>query len=340
MLVNSTSYGLAHTTTFRRASFAMFKQKGIRPKGYGSNLQNPSPRMMEIYKPLDGNIFLQPDQAGAEALVVAYLAPHKRFRDLFLNNIKSHTYVASHIFRNKWIKDGYTSIDSINNMEAKKLSQDIEWKRLALNIKFNCEMEYFVGKMCCHAFNYRMRPSTFQENVLDKSEGELVLSKQESELYHATYHRIFPEISQGWWPELEYQVIKTGYLYNLFGFPLYCNYYEGMTNRDKFWRETTARVPQSTVGCLTAIAFCEIQDYIDEHKLGKEWHLRNDKHDSLLLECPERHKDDAIPILRKSIERELVSPRGEHFCMKSEIACGKCWAKYNEKTCQDGMKDL
>ena len=47
--------------------------------------------MMEIYGPKPGNIFVQPDQAGAEALVVAYLCPPGQFRSLFLNGIKPHT---------------------------------------------------------------------------------------------------------------------------------------------------------------------------------------------------------------------------------------------------------
>ena len=306
---------------------------------YGSNLQNPSPEMMKIYKPREGNIFLQPDQAGAEALVVAFLCPHKKFRDLFLNGIKSHTYVASHIFRDKWKLDGYNDISILNVLPIARLKEQEEWRRLSSHIKHS-DREYFIGKKSCHSFNYRMKPPTFREDVLKESDGEVALSKQEADTFHTTYHTIFPEISQGWWPELEYQVIKTNMLYNLFGYPLYCNYYEGMQNKDKFWREVTARVPQSTVGCLTAIAFCEIQSYIEKNKLSAEWHLRNDKHDSLLLECPESHKDIAIPILRKAIERELVSPKGEHFFMKSEVSVGKNWKKYKKDENEEGMKEI
>lgn len=332
MLTNSTSFGLANTTSFRRASKQLFGR-------WGSNMQNPSPNMMKIYRAKPGNILLQPDQAGAEALIVAWLTIKGRFRELFLNGIKSHTYVASHIFRDKWTKDGYNDVGNLNTLPISKLKEEPEWKRLAKHIKYS-EREYFIGKKSCHSFNYRMRPSTFREDVLKESDGEVALSKMESELFHATYHTIFPEISQGWWPELEFQVLKTGVLYNLFGYPLQCNYYEGMAAKDKFWREKTAWVPQSTVGCLTAIAFCEVQDYIEKHKLGNVWHLRNDKHDSLLLECPSEHRDDAIPVLRKAIERELVSPRGEHFFMKSEIKCGVNWKNYDEVTNPEGMKEI
>lgn len=330
-MINSTSYGLANTGTFRRASKMLFN--------FGSNLQNPSPGIMKIYKPLDGNIFLQPDQAGAEALIVSYLTPKGKFRNLFLNNIKSHTYVASHIFKHKWLSNGYLSIDSLNSMDIEKLALDKNWQSLAKHIK-ESKYEYFIGKKSCHSFNYRMMPSTFREDVLKESDGEVVLTKGESEIFHSTYHTIFPEISQGWWPELEFQVIKTNYLYNLQGFPLYCNYYEGMQNKDKFWREVTAKVPQSTVGCITAKAFCAVQEYIDKEGLSKEWHLRSDKHDSILLECPERNRDDAIPLLRQAIEQDLVSPRGEHFKMKSEVSVGRNWAKYDKDKNPEGMREI
>ena len=136
------------------------------------------------------------------------------------------------------------------------------------------------------------------------------------------------------------QIIKTSYLYNLFGFPLFCDYYEGMMNKDKFWRESTAKVPQSTVGCITAIAFCKIQAYIEEKGLSHIWHLRNDKHDSLLLECPENNRDDAAPILQQAIEQELTSPRGETFKMKSEIGWGYNWMKYDKDINPQGMREL
>lgn len=328
----STSFGLANTNTFRRASKKLFGK-------YGGNLQNPSPNISRIFVPKPGNIFLQPDQAGAEALVVAYLAPHGKFRDLFLNGIKSHTYVASHIFKHKWLTDGFLTTPTLNTLPIKELPSNSEWTRLASVIK-KSKYEYFIGKKSCHSFNYRMAPSTFQEDVLKESDGEVALSKLESLAFHTTYHTVFPEISQGWWPELEFQIIKTGYLYNLFGFPLFCDYYEGMMNKDKFWRESTAKVPQSTVGCITAIAFCKVQEYIEANGLSGIWHLRNDKHDSLLLECPENNRDDAAPILQQAIEQELVSPRGEHFKMKSEIGWGYNWMKHDEKQNPEGMREL
>jgi len=329
-MINSTSFGLANTDTFRRASRMLFGR-------YGSNLQNPSKKMMEIYKPrTKGAIFIQPDQAGAEALVVSYLTPHGLFRDLFLNNIKSHTYVAAHIFANTWRVDwDFPDIDDILACDINLLRRNDRWTALAKIIK-KCDIEYFVGKKSCHSLNYRMRPPTFREDVLKESEGKVVLSKIDSERIYDIYHnKLFTEISTKWWPEIEYQVRGSGYLFNLFGFPRYC---QGPFI-DADWRKLTAWVPQSTVGCITAIAFCVIQQFIEENGLAKWWHLCNDKHDSLLLECPEEDRDIAGRICASAIEQDLESPRGEKFKMRSEVQWGYNWAKQTEKN-PEGMREL
>ncbi len=296
-------------------------------------MQNPSPEMMKIYWAKDGNIFIQPDQSGAEALVVSYLTPHGKFRDLFLNKIKSHTYVASQIFKLTWIKDGWTNIDILNAAPISQLYSIPEWKTLAKHIQDDCEKEYFIGKKSCHSFNYRMSPSTFREDVLKESEAKVALSKEESIDFHASYHKLFPEISQGWWNELEFQVRKTGYLFNLFGYPRYC---QGPYN-EKTWRELTAFVPQSTVGCITAIALCSIQKFIEENNLSSEWHIRSDKHDSILVEVPEEHRELASSICQTAMEQDLKSPRGEEFKMRSETQWGRNWSKQSKDN-PEGMR--
>lgn len=630
-MINSTSFSLAGTDTFRRASKMLFGM-------YGSNLQNPTKKMMEIYRPrTKGSIFIQPDQAGAEALVVSYLTPHGLFRDLFLNNIKSHTYVAAHIFANTWRVDwDFPDIDDILACDINLLRRNDRWAALAKIIK-KCDIEYFVGKKSCHcidgqtelltkngwiqasqynqkdeiaiwsikdrsitfevpsvwntfiyngemiqfsgkelnqfvtpehrmvyytngtdkcktakelfdyqslkipcngnyvggdiqisdeevqliaaiqadasidvsgkiirfhlrrnrkverllsildklrieykskisyiddsyritlynaqhilswldekkfcskildwnkraleilvkevtywdghqainssnakyyyssikqnvewveiyarlcgfgtchrqtrdgwtlsfnsrkqtyteehkkiqnfqgqiycpsvstgfflirrngkisvtgnSLNYRMRPPTFREDVLKESEGKVVLSKIDSERIYDIYHnKLFTEISTKWWPEIEYQVRGSGYLFNLFGFPRYC---QGPFI-DADWRKLTAWVPQSTVGCITAIAFCTIQEFIEENGLAKWWHLCNDKHDSLLLECPEEDRDIAGRVCASAIEQDLESPRGEKFKMRSEVQWGYNWAKQSEKN-PEGMREL
>lgn len=323
---NSTSWGV--TNTFRRTSKLILDT-------YGSNLQNQTKKSLEIYTPsCDKNVFIQGDQKVAESLIVSYLIPHGKLRDLHLNNIAIHSYVASHIFRDKWKTLGFT--DCSNN-PINSLSSNKEWRRLEKYIKEECnDKEYFIGKKCGHSLNYRMKPPTLREDILKESDGTVTLSKQESEFFYETYHSIIPEISQAWWPEIEYQVRKTGYLYNLFGFPRYC---QG-PYIDKTWRELTAFIPQSTVGCITATAFCDMQDFIEKNRLQKEWHLLNDKHDSILIEAPSTHAMKVAHRLKIALEPILKSPRGEEFQMKAEIGIGRNWAKYHPIKNPQGIKEI
>lgn len=47
-------------------------------------------------------IFIQTDQSGAEALIVAYLCEAGRYRQLFQNKIKPHSYIGMHLFSHIW----------------------------------------------------------------------------------------------------------------------------------------------------------------------------------------------------------------------------------------------
>ena len=87
----TTSWKLARTESFRAASAAMLGH-------YGTNMQNPTDSLMRCCIPREGNIFGSRDEAGAEALIVAYEAPPGRFRELFECGIKPHTYFALQIF--------------------------------------------------------------------------------------------------------------------------------------------------------------------------------------------------------------------------------------------------
>src|SRR2546422_10426537 len=95
ILRNSTQYNIAGTKFYRLGSRAILNQ-------FGTNLQNIEKSNREIYYADDNKVLNQRDQAGAEALIVAYLTRHGQFRDLFLNNIKSHYFVGLHLFRDKW----------------------------------------------------------------------------------------------------------------------------------------------------------------------------------------------------------------------------------------------
>lgn len=181
---NSTLYKLAKPITFRRSSCAMLT-------GHGSNLQNIEKSLREIYVP-DGytpelqqkctywlqtgdlsvfseqeleelRIFLQNDQSGAEALIVAYDCDALDYRQLFIHNVKPHVYVAMKLFKDVWTrkmkdKGGLVEdfdIDVIDSTPIGELKKNPFWKDLDALIKDSDnwslqERYYYLAKQTVH----------------------------------------------------------------------------------------------------------------------------------------------------------------------------------------------
>lgn len=314
-------YKITGTETFRLASAKLF--------GHGRNMQNWSKSLRKLIIPDDGKIFVQVDQAGAEALIVAYLCEHGNFRDLFLSGVKSHVFVALRVFQAVWQDklrhDKTIDFDSILSASPGLVVRCAGWKVVDKLIKESdkwvaSERYYYIAKMICHAANYGMRAPAFQLNVLQKSEGKIALSKSEAEAYLETYHTLFPEI-QAWHRATEEILKSTRVLRNLQGFPR--EFTSGWN--DNILKEALAFVPQSTVGTITNVAFARMQDHIEICNLN--WDLLNNCHDSYLLQVPIGEEQDCATKAKELMEQTLVSPRGEIFKMKSEASIGLNWGQ-------------
>lgn len=321
----TTLYKISGTKNFRLSSTKLFGH-------YGTNLQNPTNSLMECVIPDDGCVFIQPDQGGAEALVVAYECRRARFRKLFENNIKPHSYMALQIFTELFRGDHPTS--RYKHVDPETFATYPEAKDLLGRIK-NSPKEYDLGKRVIHAKNYDMGPRTFQLNVLELSEGSVVLSFKESKEFLATHEQVFPEI-QEWQAEIQGKLGATRELRNLFGYP---------RRFDQLWspellRDAYAFIPQSTVGTITNVAYTELHYRIKKERLP--WYLLNNKHDSLLLQVPDNqeHRDMGMSYCKSHLGRELVSSRGEHYRMKVGISIGYNWAKYDKDKNPNGMREL
>lgn len=317
-------YKLAGTKNFRLASSKLL---GF----FGTNLQNPSASLMRCIIPDDDMVFCQPDQSGAEALVVAYEAPAGKFRKLFELNIKVHSYMALQLFIDRFKgehpKERYKFID------PSILATYPELPTLLKQIK-NSGIPYDLGKRIIHAKNYDMKFRTFQLNTLDMSEGQIVLSAKDAKDFLGLHEQIFPEI-QELLLNIKNRLLATRTLYNLFGYP---RHFGGVWS-DNLLRDAYAFIPQSTVGTITNLAFIELHHYIVDNNLP--WYLLNNKHDSLLLQIPDtiEHKDMCRVAVKKAMERELVSTTGEHYQMKSGISWGHNWSKYDTNINPSGMKE-
>ncbi len=343
-MFNTTLHNQAGTITFRRSSSAIclnWKQ-GIY---CGSNLQNLSKPLKKIYHAKKGYKLCQVDQSGAEALIMAYLCREGSFRKLFLNNIKPHVFVGLHLFKNIWSQkinehqlDIKFDINELINCKIEDLKKHPRWKEIDELIKSSdnwsaSERYYYIAKQICHASNYGVGDRMFCINTLEKSEGKIVIEINKAQEYLNFYHMLFPEIRE-YHREIEQQVIATKTLYNLFGFPRLFS--EEITS--KSLKECYAFIPQSTVGCITAIAFTKLQQFIEDNNLS--WDILADTHDSYLVQCPKDEAMDCITIMKSFMEQDLISPRNEKFKMKAECAIGVNWLSYDENKNPLGMKGI
>lgn len=327
---NSTSWKLAGTETYRLASTKIFDT-------YGTNLQNPDKTICSIYKADNGYNLIQTDQAGAEALIVAYLCKPGNFRNLFLNKIKSHVFVALHAFKWKWqelLPD--IRISELCSLPIEELKKHSGWKQVESLIKDSdgwpaSRRYYFIAKQICHSSNYDIKANALKMNVLKKSEGKIALTTKQAQDFLDLYHGLFPELRE-WHVEVLQKFKQDRVIYNLFGYPMRFN---GIWN-DELFKKLYASCPQSTVGTITNIACTRMQEYIEENKL--EWDFLNNKHDSMLHQAPESETHEATKKQKEFMEMELTAFDGTKFFMKSETAVGKNWKPYSEEN-PEGLKN-
>jgi hypothetical protein len=89
------------------------------------------------------------------------------------------------------------------------------------------------------------------------------------------------------------------------------------------YKEAYAFVPQSTVGCITNIAFTDLYHNPRIQELGAD--VLQNNHDSVLLQCYADCATEVAEIACEALNQEMVSPQGETFKMRSEAMIGPNW---------------
>ena len=268
-------------------------------------------------------VVVQTDQAGAEALVVAYISPKGRYRQLFENSIKVHSYVAMHLFRSVWERELGQCIADLICSDISELKKHILWARLAKLIASSDDWPpsrryYYMAKMICHACNYGMKARTFVINLLKKSEGQIMLAEKVAHQFIEMYHSLFPEIRRRHL-EVINQLDKDRTLYNLFGDRRIFNGHWD----DTLHRSAIAFTPQSTVGCLTSYAIDEIQDQIDAGNpeysgidILANWH------DAIFSQVTIGGEQRLATIHERHLGKTFLANTENQFTMKSESSWG------------------
>lgn len=202
---NSTNYVISGTDSFRLSSKMITLRFTNPPREgkCGGNLQNLEKSMRQIYIPDDGYIFVQSDQSGAEALVVAYLCQHGNFRELFLNGIKSHCYVALQVFADVWqehLANSPINVRELCELPIKELAKNPDWKIVDKLIRqsdgWPAERRfYYIAKQICHACvdqSTEVLTQTGWKKVLNISDTESIM------VYNQQTRDLFFEIPRQW----------------------------------------------------------------------------------------------------------------------------------------------
>lgn len=257
-------------------------------------------------------MFNQRDQAGAEALIVAKLAPKGQFDELFKWGIKPHVFVALNNFLSVWsIKCADLDIDKFTRTPIKDLPSTAGWDILSRMIADSDEWAaheryYFIAKQMCHSGNYGIGVNEFILNTLSKSRGTVALSKEQGAEYLCNYRSMFPEIIE-WHDMVRRQIKETRMLFNLFGHPWI---YTAEIEEDRM-KDCLAFVPQSTVGVITHIAVTKMQSFIEKHR--RDWHILNNNHDSYLTASPEKEWEECQHKMKEFINMDLLHHRENTF---------------------------
>ena len=312
----TTAYNLAGTTSYRLASRRLLGK-------WGTNVQNFPKKLRKLFVADPGNVLVQADLAGAEALVVSYLCREGNFRSLFANGVKSHVYVALRLFEDVWAAELGQSIKDYCEAPAADLVKLPRWEELKKLISSSDNWSadkryYFMAKMVCHASNYGMKAPTFRVNVLQKSGGAVNLTNKRAVFFLETYHTLFPAIRL-WHRETIAELKRTRILRNLFGYPRMFT----QTIDPSMFKEAYAFVPQSTVGCITNMAFTDLYNNARIRELGAD--VIQNNHDSVLLQCSPDAADEVAKLACVALNREMTSPFGETVKMKSEAMIGENW---------------
>jgi hypothetical protein len=300
-----TNYGLAGTKPFRLGSRQLF--------GHGGNAQNISKDSMAMNIADPGKLFVNVDQAGADALVVAYLAAPGLARELFMAGVKPHVYVSLLLFTDKF-KLAHRGAPFYRDCPIQDLVKLDEWPALRKEIA-NSHPWYFLAKKIVHSANYLMGARTFQMAVLKESGGEVVLTYAESKSFINFYKVLFSTIVM-WQQEVAETALQNGVLYNLFGFPRVC----GELLTDSYIRDLVSWCPASTVACITHRCINLMDDYIHENDLA--WDLLLNCHDSAMYQVPAAEADRAGRVITGFMQADLVGRDGVKFKMGSGLQIG------------------
>ncbi len=244
-----TQYKIGGTVSLRLSSAQLLKNKEGSIGSWGGNAQNKADSVRRAFIADEGKILVQVDQAGAEALIVAYLCPKGcKYRELLHQGIKHHVYTALNIFETYWAtKLDISNISEYSRGPIELIKHLPRWDDLNKAIKAH-EVYYYIGKKSGLSFNYGEHAKKYIDSIILETGAKIRLSLHEGQRHFNIYHSTFPEIQRYHCEVIDTLSKNHQIIHNLFGYPIHLT--SGVWNDDLF-RRAIASIPQSTVGTIT-----------------------------------------------------------------------------------------
>ena len=256
--------------------------------GTGSNIQNITPRLREIFIPDPGFTLGYTDLEQAEARGVAFLSCDEAYIQACLSE-DLHTSVCRFI----WPELYWTG--------------DFKKDRAIADRAFYRQFSYRdMAKRAAHASNYYAKPWTIARY--------LKIEQKVAEEFQDRYFGVFPGIRR-WQSEVAQQLMLTRTLTTPYG---RVRQFFGRPNDDATLRKAIAHLPQSTIAYYLDEGLCILAENHDPHDLQ----LLAQQHDAILWQSKDPYKTKEI--VHKALHRKIKFPAGE-YSIPAETKIGPNW---------------
>jgi len=287
----------------------------------GMNMQNLPEAFKKFLVADPGYVLIELDKAGAEWVVVAYLANDANMIKVVEEGLDPHAYTAQLMFKqpidlikeeNKLIGHN-TDPDAIKLLRMKNMPELLDLPFLTRNMSMRQ-----AGKKANHGLNYDEGFRTFAlMNELIESDAKKII---------ALYHEAYPGVRGVFHEYVKHQLSKDRTLCNTFGFRR--KFLEAWN--DSLFKAAFAQIPQSTVGQIVNWAL--INTYEDTNDAVQKAELLMQVHDSILLQYPIAD----LPLLPQALGTiiEYLNPTlrysGRDFHIKTDAKIGYNWKDMTE----------
>lgn len=293
-----TSYNVCGTETWRWSS-------SENAFGTGTNLQNITNELREIFIADHGKKMAYVDLEQAESRAVAYISGDLAYI-LACESGDLHTTVCKLVWQD---------LPWADNLDIDKAIAKQEFYR---------HLSYRdMAKKGGHGTNYYGKPPTVAKHM--KVAVKLV------EAFQWKYFSAFPGISR--WHTHTAELLQTaGHITTPYGFK---RHFFGRRSDDATLREAIAFVPQSLVGVGLNLGLWRVWYYMDLH--GQEVECLAQVHDAGLIQYDEAREDELLPRIMSLMEIR-VPVKGKELHIPTNAEVGWNWKHYVKGTNNDGIK--